>query len=132
MNVTLSDEFDFEDYDDSPNDDGNYLALTTSIGSSHESRVYTTPDSDESSEDDCEEEEGLQVAYSKHFEVCTKLKMLNKKLFKKLNVVILENKNLLAKFDESSSIARMIDSFEDCSHKIKSSIIAPLEGSFSI
>jgi hypothetical protein len=60
----------------------------------------------------------LQVAYNKHFEVCTKFKKLNKKLFKKLNVVILENKNLLSKFYESSSIAWLIDSFGDCSNKI--------------
>jgi hypothetical protein len=37
MNVTLSDEFDFEDSDDSdsPDEDGNYLASIASVGSSH-------------------------------------------------------------------------------------------------
>lgn len=61
-----------------------------------------TPDTDESSQDDSDDENELSVAYDKLFEECTKLKKFNKRSFKNLNED--EKKNLLAKLDKLNAL----------------------------
>jgi hypothetical protein len=74
-----------------------------SYESSHESSEYATLDLHESSESESKEDD-LQAAYHNLFVEFTKLKKLNKKTFKRLNEIKLENQSLLVKLDDSRAL----------------------------
>lgn len=90
MNMTLSDELDSDDSDKLADKNGNFMAFTALVKSSGESSEYASPDMGESSGDDYDDGDDLQVAYTKFFEKFIdkkiKIKLSNDKFEKMLNV----------------------------------------------
>lgn len=78
MNMTLSDELDSNDSDKPTDKNGNFMAFTAFVKSSGESSEYASPDMGESSEDDYDDGDDLQVAYTKFFEKCIEKKKRRK------------------------------------------------------
>jgi hypothetical protein len=93
---TLSDKLDSDDSEKPFDKNENSMAFSASVISGGESNVSASLDLGESSQNDSDNEDDLQVGFTKLFEECMKLKKLNTKTFKKVNGVELENENLLS------------------------------------
>jgi hypothetical protein len=92
LNVTLSDDSDYDKIDETPGKDSNYLAFTASYDSSHESNNYYSENSE--SED---EQNEIKSIYNKLFVKYFELRNLNKQHVKRLNEFEIKRSKLIEK-----------------------------------